>query len=206
MRGDSGSLDVVARGADDGVSLTLAASQILDNQLLLAGGLIDPTFAAPVQVQMRVNASPELAGGAHVERATDLVVTSGSDEARISWLVESIDLRDGYILHDARVLGDEGPIRAFAIEDLVWFVGVGLAAAVTGLIAWRSHKRDEQSRADADRKWTECIERGGTPTIEYLVAEEASLGKDGRPRIGASYSVRVRCEQQQSSPAQQSPR
>ena len=201
MRGNSGTLDVVVRGTDDGVSLTLVADHMLDNRLVLVGALVDPTVEGRVEVQIQVNVAPELAGNAHVERVTDLVLASGKDETRIAWQVESIDLGDGYILHDARMSSDEGPIRAFAIEDLVWFVGVGLAAGVLGLIAWRSHKRDEQSTARADRQWRECLERGGTPTIEYSVAEDASLGANGLPRIGATYSVRVRCEQRQSSPA-----
>jgi hypothetical protein len=97
------------------------------------------------------------------------------------------------VLQNAYVSGDHGEFRAFAIEDLLWSVGIGLAAGVTALVAWRSHIRGENASADSVRLWNECLERGRSPTIEYLIQDGAVVEQKG-PTITSEYTVRVRCE------------
>jgi hypothetical protein len=195
MRDGRESLDLAARC--DGVALT-ASSLLLDSRyLVFAGTIIDPEFAeptgapTPVQVALNVSLAPEFADGAHVERETTWILEADDgQESPVSWLVESHELPDNHALQDARARVGDLEIRAFAIEDLVMTVGVGLAVCVGGLAFWKSGK--EALRA-AERQYRECLEAGGSPTIKYGVNTVASLTPDARLKIKAGVCHEVRC-------------
>lgn len=187
------SLDIVARSAD-GLSMTMVAERMTPDRLALRGVMIDREVPGHIDATINVTFPPELVGvEAHIERSAQVVIVATDRETTLNWVVETSDLGDGYALHDARVPSHDGDIRAFAIDDLLLSAGAGLAVAVGGLIAWRSHKRQEQARADVQRRWNECLERGGTPTIEYGVEDAIKLDQGG-VRIGSAYRAKVRCE------------
>ncbi len=196
MRNGSETLDVVVRGG----GLALAASSVVldPGYLMLAGTLMDPEFRTPngapmlVNTVMNVSLAPEFTNGAHVERQTEWTLeTDDSQQIPVGWLVESRELPEGYAFHDARVRANDLDIRAFAIEDLVATVGVGLASGIAGLALWLYHKRTESALKTAEQQFRECLEAGGLPTIRFGVEDEASITPDARFRIrsGARYEV-----------------
>lgn len=196
MRDGNETLDVVVRAG--GLALT-ASSSVLDlGHMLLLGTLLDPDFRAPngapapVTTAIEVSLSPELVGGAHVERETEWTLEAEDGlQIDVSWLVEPLELPDGYALQDARARTSELDIRAFAIEDLVATVGVGLAAGIAGLVLWSRHKQTGDALKTAERQYRECLDSGGWPTIKFGMNDEASLTPDARLRIkgGARYEV-----------------
>jgi hypothetical protein len=185
-------LDVVVRG-EDGRSVTLVAAQIEMERLVMLGTLIDPEIPVRVDTSIAVSFAPELVSGTHVQRSSELTVIMGEVESSVQWEIETRELGDGYALQDMRAWGDNEQFRGFAIEDLTATVGIGIAAGVGALIAWRTHKREQHAREDAERKWRSCLENGGTPTIEYGVKDEAGV-EGPRVTVGSSYHVRVRCD------------
>ena len=193
MRDGKQSLDLLVRG-EDGPSLHLTASDISVNHLTLVGTLVDVEPPHRAEVTIEVVFAPDFVEGAHVQHVSDLKLVTGDVETRFHWEVENHELPDGYLLRDVRVFSDEGEIRAFAIEDLAATVGIGLAAAVSVVIVWRSHKRAKQARIDADQKWSECLAKGCSPSWEIVVKDEAALDPEGLPTIGSSVGYRVRCD------------
>jgi hypothetical protein len=199
MRDGSESLDLTARC--NGVALT-ASSLLLDSQyLIFAGTIIDPEFAepsgapVPVQLAMHVSLAPEFADGAHVERETTwLLEADDGEQSEVSWVVESHELPDNYALQDALARVSDLEIRAFAIEDLVVTVGVGLALAIGGLKMWLDKEERGNALQTADRQYRECLESGGSPTIKFGVESFASLTPEARLKIKSGICYEVRCE------------
>ncbi len=196
MGTDTTTLDLVIRGGD-GVALNLTASQKTSSSLTLVGTLVDPETRPLVVTNIHVDISQELADGAHIERVGDFYVRVDDRESAFSWTVEEVDLGGGFVLQNAYASGESEEYRGFAVEDLIWSVGIGLAVGIAGLSAWRSHKRATKARADSERLWNECLERGGSPTIEYSIQDGATLSHKG-PTITSQYGVRVRCDMPQS--------
>jgi hypothetical protein len=198
MQNGTETLDVVVRGG--GLALT-ASSVLLDpGYLMLAGTLMDPEFreptGAPVLINTVINVSlaPEFASGAHVERETEWTLeTDDGQQIPVTWLVESRELPEGYAFHDARVRTNNLDIRAFAIEDLVATVGVGLASGIAGLALLLYHKRTGKALKAAEQQFRECLESGGLPTIRFGVDDEASITPDARFRIRSGARYEVRC-------------
>ncbi len=198
MRDDRQTLDIVVRGR--GLALTASAIVIEPAHLVLVGAIADSELPAPngapvpVSTVMNISLDQELAGGAHVQRQTKWVLEADDiDPIIVSWQVESHELPDGYALQDARARAGDLDIRAFAIEDLVATVGVGLAAGVAGLAVWLHHKRAETALKTAEREYRECLDAGGSPTIRFGVDDEASLTPDARLRIKSGVRYQVRC-------------
>ena len=192
MGDDQTSVDVIVRHAE-GYSLSLTSVTTSGGYLLLVGTLHDAEIHTRVETQVVVNLDPELVGGRHIERVSQLSVVAGDSVSLLEWTVETLDLGDGYRLHDAHVTGDAGEMRAFGIEDLAATIGAGIFGAVAAVVLWRAHKRDEWARANFDRKWQDCLDRGGSPTAVYELTDE--VGLDGRgPRLTASTNIQVRCE------------
>jgi len=134
--GDAGeTLDVLVRGG--GLALSTSSSAIDLGHMVLLGALLDPDVRGPdgvptpVSTAMNVFLSQDLVDGAHVQRESDWTPeTEDGFEIRVSWVVEGRELPDGYALQDARARAGDLDIRAFALEDLVATVGVGLAAGI----------------------------------------------------------------------------
>lgn len=189
MRDGQQSLDLVVH-SEDRSTVILSATQIRDDGLVLLGTLFDPEFPPRADTSVTVAFSPDLAAGAHVPRVTDRIVVVDKVETYLHWEVETRELPDGYLLRDAQVYDDFGSMRVFALEDLVASVGIGIAAAVGLVVWWR-----RQDRADANRKWEECLARGCSPTWETSVGVEAGLEERG-PTIwvGGKYKVLCDCE------------
>jgi hypothetical protein len=185
------SLDVVVRG-DDGTALILVADRSGDDHLGLRGTLIDPESLGPVDTRIDVTIDPEFPAGAHVERDGLLTVVVDGQQYALEWHVQTLELADGYVLHDARVAGSGQFIRAFAIEDLIATVGIGLGAGVAAIFIYRSHRRQKQAWNDAELKWSRCVESGGTATKNCKIRDGVRLGPSGLT-IGSEYEVSVTC-------------
>ena len=146
MQGDRETIDVVVHSEDQVSQISLPA-RIDGNQLLMRGALIDPEVPARINVALDTALSTTLAGGAHVERGRDWSVEIHEEALDVSWQIETIDLGDGFRLHDVRAKSPEGPIRAFGIEDLAASIGVGVAGAISVYLLWRSHKQKQEDHA-----------------------------------------------------------
>jgi hypothetical protein len=180
--------------AGEGFSLILAASVIASYDLVLDGTLIDPDIPARVDTSIHVGWDQSLAEGRHIERTTEFTIDSEHETSTVRWIVETTDLGDGYRLHDARVNGDFGDMRAFAIEDLVWTLGVGLAAALTAACIWKSRKKDAEGAAQLKRLCEDCKEGGGTPWVTYGGTETVAMGADGKLNFKSGLAYTFRCE------------
>jgi hypothetical protein len=192
MRGDRETVDVVVH-ADDFVSLNLAAARIERNRIVLRGPLIDPEIPIPVDVTIDTALSDELAEGAHVERSRGWSVEIGGEMVDVSWQVETIDLGDGFVLHDARAKSESASIRAFGIEDLAATLGVAAAAGIAGYLLWRSKKREEEAVRSRDAEIARCYEKGGWPEIDYGIADAASLSPERLLQLKSSGQYKVIC-------------
>jgi hypothetical protein len=191
MGNERDSVDVVVRHVD-GYSLTLAPARTTESDLLLVGTLIDPEWPEPVDTRVSVAVDPELRGGRHIERVTALTAfLQDGEKISLAWKVETLDLGDGFRLHDARVSGDVGKMRAFAIEDLFWIAGAGLAAGVIGLANWiRSGQTVKRAEADRDREILECRKSGGSPNVRFKTSNEIGVSAGGlRSKTAVEYHV-----------------
>lgn len=191
MHGNRQSIDVVVHSEDE-VSLNLAATRIEANRLQLVGSLTDPQVQARVDVSISTALSAGLVEGAHVNRQTTWQLEVNGEETEVSWEVVTKQLDNLYRLHDVRARGDSVSIRAFGIEDLAATVGVGLAAGIAAFYAWRSLRRDKLAKEILEQQMRDCRERGGFPTIEFDLSDEAKLDIHG-PKIKANYKYNVRC-------------
>lgn len=69
MRNGHETLDLVVRG-EEGLALTLGAASLDGERMLLVGALLDPEVPMHIGLTIRVVASEELLGGAHIPRET----------------------------------------------------------------------------------------------------------------------------------------
>jgi hypothetical protein len=197
MRDGTETLDVVVRS--EGVALTASASVLAPGYMMLIGSLLDSDLRAPdgglapVLTAFRVSLSPDLVGGAHVARETDWTIELDDVQIGVRWFVEPHELPNGYALQDALARASDLDIRAFAIEDLVATVGVGLAAGIAGMAVWLHHKRAKRALEVADRQFRDCLDSGGLPTIRFGMDDEVSLTPDARLRLKAGVEYEVRC-------------
>ncbi|HUA73289.1 MAG TPA: hypothetical protein VL988_00865 [Solirubrobacteraceae bacterium] len=190
MRNGVETLDLVVR-MGDGLSLTLGAASIDSERMLLVGALIDREVPMQIGMTISVVATGELLEGAHIERETEVALEFDGEETGFSWLVSAHDLGDGFALQDARVETEAGPLRAFAIEDLAFLAGAGLAVAVGAGLWWDKRKREGRIREDFGAKWRDCLERGWQPKLDCAIEDVIGLEANGTPRIrsGAGYSM-----------------
>jgi hypothetical protein len=187
---DQTTVDVVVRHVD-GYSLTASAVTSNPEQVLLLGTLIDPEPPYRVETQISTRLAPELVGGRHIERESDLLLAWASGETLLRWRVATLDLGDGYRLHDARVSSDAGEMRAFGLEDLAATIGVSLFGAIAAVSIYRAIRRDQWARADFDRKWEGCLASGGSPSAVYDLSDEVGLDKGGvKMSTGSKLSVK----------------
>lgn len=193
MRGDEQSLDIVVR-SEDGLSLSLGAGHMDVERLVFFGTLIDPETPPPGNVTISVDIAPEFVEGAHVERVTEWTLLTDNTETSFSWEVESRELAGGYVFHDARVHAEADELRAFAIEDLVASIGIGVAAGVGAFWVVRTGIREWQQSREARRLWEDCLARGGSPTWSCSVEDEAGLDTRGLLRIKSRVTPSVHCE------------
>jgi hypothetical protein len=199
MRDGVETLDIVVRG--DGYGLNVTGVQLDPAQVVLTGILIDPEIrtptgiAAPISTTIRVAAS-ELIAGAHIARETEWILESDDgDFSRVSWIVEPLELPDGYALQDARVTGSDGrELRAFAIEDLAATVGVGLVAATGAVFLWLKDKQTKETRRSAEEQFKECLDSGRAASLEFDAKDEVSVDSAGRLSLKTGASYKVRCE------------
>lgn len=175
MRDGQETLDLVVR-SEDGVALVLTAPVLTQSELVLVGALTDRALGPPVGTTIGVALSGELLEGAHIPREMRFDLVLNERDEFFEWQVETRDLGGGFRLQDARIQTELGPLRAFAIEDLATAVGIGLAVGGALALGWLSERRNERNRKDANRKWDDCIGRGGSPR---MVA-------DGRAEVGIS--------------------
>jgi hypothetical protein len=193
MPGATGSLDLVVRDAE-GLSLSAtAAFSAEDRTLALRGVVIDPGWLGPASTRIDAAISADLIEAELADQGTFLASLEAQVGFEIAYSVEPRDLGDGYRLHDAQVITEFGTFRAFAIDDVVWFVPIGIGIGVVALVAWRTHRREEKAVAEANRKWDDCLASGGEPEIEYAVDDEVSGDLTGKIRIGSRFGVRIRC-------------
>lgn len=193
MREGHSSIDVVTR-TDEGVSTTLTAVRLDPDGLVLHGYLADTEVGLPVETTMRASFSPELISGAHVERDTSLTVfTPDGWESRLVWSVQTLDLGDGYQLHDARVSSEMGPIRSFIIEDLAATVGVAGGIALAGIVIWLRERRAGRLLEEIRRQAQACRESGGLPQVVYRCNDEARVDPGGGLAINLGIDYRVDC-------------
>lgn len=193
MGADQDTVDVIVRHVE-GYSLSLTAVRSSEEHLLLLGTLINPEPLMRVETRISMTLDPELLEGRHIERVSQLAVTWEDGESLLQWRVETHDLGDGYRLHDARVSGDAGEMRAFGVEDLAALIGAGIFGAVGAVVFWRSHRRDKTARADVDRKWQDCLDRGGNPTAVYEISDRVGIDTN-QAGITGRHKITVRCEQ-----------
>jgi hypothetical protein len=191
MRNGRETLDLVVR-AEEGLSLTLGAASLDGERMLLVGALLDRDVPMRIGLTIAVVASDELLGGAHIPRETEVTLDLDGEETRFSWSVVAHDLGDGFALQDARIESEAGRLRAFAIEDLAFLAGAGLAAAAGVGLWWDKRKREGRIRRDFEAKWRDCLERGWQPELDCAIEDTIGLDANGMPRIksGASYSMR----------------
>ena len=193
MREGHSSIDVVTR-TDEGVSTTLTAVRLDDDGLVLHGYLADTEVDLPVETTMGASFSPELISSAHVERDTSLTVfTPDGWESRLVWSVQTLDLGDGYQLHDARVSSEMGPIRSFIIEDLAATVGVAGGIVLAGIVIWQRERRAGRLLEDIRRQAEACRESGGFPKVVYRCNDEARVDPGGGLAIKLGIDYRVEC-------------
>lgn len=190
MRNGRETLDLVVR-AEEGLSLTLGAASLDGERMLLVGALLDRDVPMHIGLTIGVVAREELLGGAHIPRETEVALDLDGEETRFSWSVVAHDLGDGFALQDARIESEAGPLRAFAIEDLAFLAGAGLAVAVGAGLGWDKRKREGRIRKDFEAKWQDCLERGWQPKLDCAIEDTIGLDANGMPRIrsGASYSM-----------------
>ncbi len=201
---DQSSIDVVIRHVE-GYSINLTAVTMDVENLLLLGTLINPEPLWRVETQIAMAIDPDLRSGRHIERVSQLTVTASETgqphesypqegtEIGMAWRVETQELEGGYRLHDARVSGEAGEMRAFGLEDLVATVGAGIFGGLAAIAIWRTYRVTKKAQDDVRRQWQECLDRGGSPVIMYNMSDQVGLTPGGA-RIGAQYNVSLRCD------------
>jgi len=191
MHGGQETLDIVVRSEEEGVALVLTASVLEQSQLVLVGALTDRELGSPIATTISVDLAEELIGDVHVPRETSFNLALNERDVLFEWQVKTRDLDNEYRLQDAHIRSDLGNLRAFAIEDLATAVGIGLGVGAAAALAWLNDRRDKGLKVDADRKWADCLERGGSPSWVGDGKAKASLAPNGIDlELGTRYEVK----------------
>jgi len=187
------SLDLVVRGA--GRRALVATTTFIDPAgLAIGGSLGDPDNGGPpVPVLYDLRFDEQLSSGAHVLRDAGFALefADGQESVDFSWEVTTRDLDEYFRLHDVRASVDGQEIRCFAIEDLVATVGVGIAGGLA--LFWLAQRAwsEERERTRLDKRWYDCLNRGGKPHWRVDGSGTAELDLRGKliMRSGVRYDV-----------------
>jgi len=188
------SVDLVVRGAGRR-ALVATTTFIGPAGLNVGGSLSDPDIGGgpPVPVMYDVRFDEQLSSGAHVLRNADfvLVFADGQESVDFSWKVTTLDRDEDFRLHDVQASADGQELRCFAIEDLAATVGVGIAGGL-GLL-WLAQRAwsEERERKRLDKRWYDCLNRGGKPHWRLDGSGEVELDLSGKliMRSGLRYNV-----------------